>query len=246
MGGAKVESCDRWQDMGNAKGHFKPVGFLCRPPASQRVPDPGVGPQGAVRSVVLLARGTGERHRHRDVVAFARGPLAQGRIEHVQPEPAQDFRHALAQVGARLAHRGDFEAAGKLEALAFLRREVVQIAHHHRVFGVLIAAGGATETEPVGTAVVVLPDPPRWNHSRIASHSRLKKPPCGASCSATSGASSTGLPSSVTCSAPIRWPCLNGAISRAGISSAAFSSGYLPRGMVTTASWVNPRGKILL
>src|SRR6185437_13525191 len=234
--------------MGNAKGHFKPVEFSRWPPTpvSQRIPDPRVGPQRAVRSVVLLARGAGERHRHRDVVAFARGSLAQGRIEHVQAQPAQDLRHALAQVGVGFAHRGDFEAAGKLEALAFLRREVVEVAHRHCVFGVPTGVGAPTDVAPVGTAVVVLPVPPWWNHNRIASHNRLKKPPCGSSCNATRGASSTGFPSSVTCSAPTLWPCLKGAIRRAGMSSVAFSSEYLPRGIVITASWVNPSGKELL
>src|SRR5690348_4826536 len=140
-------------------------------------------------------------------------------------------RHELGQVRAGIAQRGDLELTGELEALAFLLRLAeVDFLHH------LVSAAGA-----VAAASSFLPP---WNHSRMESHRRLKKPPCGASSSATSGTDCSGLPSSVTRRVPTCWPFLNGATRVAGMSMVALSWSYWPRLTVTSSGSVMPSGSV--
>src|SRR6185437_2773043 len=96
---------------------------------SQRVPDIRVGAQRGVGFLVLLARRAVEHHAHRYVIALAGWPFAHAGVQHRQPESAQDFRYALAQVRVGVAHRGDLEAARELEALAVLLLDVVEVTH---------------------------------------------------------------------------------------------------------------------
>src|SRR5690348_11367179 len=205
-------------------------GFVSAPPLpishprfSQRIPNIRIGAQRRVRGIVFFAGRAGEYRAHRNVVALARGSLAYARFHHRQAGAAQDFRDAVAQIGAGVAHRRDLEAAGKLEALAFVLLDVVQLAHRSpqsEAAGAAVLDAGDTVT--VGAGAVVMPVP-WWNHNRIASHRRLKKPPCGASFNTTSGSVTSGLPSNVTFSVPTFWPFWNGATSVVGISSVALS-----------------------
>src|SRR5581483_745536 len=62
------------------------------------------------------------------------------------------------------------------------------------------------------------------NQSRIPSESRPQKPASGASARATSGRSTSTLPSSATLTVPTCWPFVYGAIRRLGISIVALRS----------------------
>src|SRR5690242_12362609 len=219
---------DRRKAKGKAKGGTAaalpvPAGSL------QRVADVRIGAQHGVRAVVLLAVVAAEAHRDRDVVAAAGVAVLHRLVQHVQAGALEQLRHARGQAGIGLAHRGDLELAGKPEALALLLRLAeVDLVHH---FAPGAAAGAAA-------SAFLLP----WNHSRIESHRREKKPPCGASFSAISGTLWIGWPSSVTRSVPTCWPFLNGAIRVAGMSMVALSWSYWPVFTVTSTFSATPIG----
>jgi hypothetical protein len=98
--------------------------------ASERPAHRGIGAQRRMRRVVELARRAGEAHRHRDVVAGARGAHALRPGEHTESEAFEDLADLALELGRGAAHRVDFEYAGELEALVgALRADVVEVFH---------------------------------------------------------------------------------------------------------------------
>src|SRR6185312_2950912 len=172
----------------------------------QRIPDIRTLAQRHMRRVVLLAVLAAEADRDRDEIAAAGMPVAHAFMQHAQPRLLQQLRHPGGQVGAGAAHRGDLEITRELESLAFLLR----LGEVDRLHYFASAACSVLSLLP-------------WNHNRMVSHRREKKPPFGASASATSGTFCTGWPARVTRRVPTCRPFLNGAIRVAGMSMVALS-----------------------
>src|SRR5690242_7373323 len=198
-----------------------------RIPASQRIPDIRIGAQCVMRCFVLLAVVAAEGDRDRDEIAGAGMAVTHGFVQHVQTGAFEQLRHVAGQVGAGAAHGGDLELAGELEAPALPLRLVEVDRLHH-------LALGACSVLPVSL----------WNQSRMLSHRREKKPPCGASASATSGTVCSAWPSRLMRRLPICWPFSNGAIRVEGMSITALSLSYWPVLTVTSTSLATPIGKV--